>query len=105
MLGATIFWISGFTALPPIHNALTTTAAQNGAYVSAQFLPHVFFFALPEPLFTAIFLVLPTLVGISFGCDEPRPRILVLLQWRGLSINASLPQILHSSLLEADKTY
>jgi len=25
-------WISGFTALPPIYNRLTTTAAQNGAY-------------------------------------------------------------------------
>jgi len=32
MLGATIFWISGFTALPPIYNRLTSTAAQNGAY-------------------------------------------------------------------------
>jgi hypothetical protein len=25
-------WISGFTALPPIYDRLTTTAAQNGAY-------------------------------------------------------------------------
>jgi len=25
-------WISGFTALPPIYNRLTTVAAQNGAY-------------------------------------------------------------------------
>lgn len=32
MLGATIFWIAGFTALPPIYNRLTSTAAQNGAY-------------------------------------------------------------------------
>ncbi|PQE19464.1 integral membrane protein [Rutstroemia sp. NJR-2017a WRK4] len=32
MLGATIFWIAGFTALPPIFNRLTSTAAQNGAY-------------------------------------------------------------------------
>ncbi|KAF4625392.1 hypothetical protein G7Y89_g12774 [Cudoniella acicularis] len=30
--GATIFWISGFTALPPIFDRLTSTAAQNGAY-------------------------------------------------------------------------
>jgi hypothetical protein len=32
MIGATIFWIAGFTALPPILNRLTSTAAQNGAY-------------------------------------------------------------------------
>ena len=32
MIGATIFWISGFTALPPIYDRLTSTAAQNGAY-------------------------------------------------------------------------
>lgn len=32
MIGATIFWISGFTALPPIYSRLTSTAAQNGAY-------------------------------------------------------------------------
>ncbi|KAH6674385.1 hypothetical protein B0J14DRAFT_38078 [Halenospora varia] len=32
MIGATIFWISGFTALPPINDKLTSTAAQNGAY-------------------------------------------------------------------------
>jgi hypothetical protein len=25
-------WISGFTALPPIYDRLTTTTAQNGAY-------------------------------------------------------------------------
>lgn len=36
MIGATIFWISGFTALPPIYNRLTTTAAQNGAYWAPQ---------------------------------------------------------------------
>jgi len=36
MIGATIFWISGFTALPPIFNRLTTTAAQNGAYWAPQ---------------------------------------------------------------------
>jgi hypothetical protein len=32
MIGATVFWIAGFTALPPIFNRLTSTAAQNGAY-------------------------------------------------------------------------
>ncbi|PMD44161.1 integral membrane protein [Hyaloscypha variabilis F] len=32
MIGATVFWISGFTALPPIYNRLTTVTAQNGAY-------------------------------------------------------------------------
>lgn len=32
MFGATIFWISGFTALPPIFNRLTSVPAQNGAY-------------------------------------------------------------------------
>lgn len=32
MIGATVFWISGFTALPPIYDRLTSTAAQNGAY-------------------------------------------------------------------------
>ena len=32
MIGATIFWIAGFTALPPIYDRLTSTAAQNGAY-------------------------------------------------------------------------
>ncbi|KAK0741267.1 hypothetical protein B0T18DRAFT_331073 [Schizothecium vesticola] len=31
-LGATVFWISGFTALPQISAALGTRAAQNGAY-------------------------------------------------------------------------
>jgi hypothetical protein len=36
MFGATIFWISGFTALPPIYNRLTTLAAQNGAYWAPQ---------------------------------------------------------------------
>ena len=36
MFGATIFWISGFTALPPIYNALTTTPAVNGAYLAPQ---------------------------------------------------------------------
>lgn len=36
MIGATIFWISGFTALPPIFDRLTTTAAQNGAYWAPQ---------------------------------------------------------------------
>jgi hypothetical protein len=34
MLGATVFWISGFTALPPIYDALHSRAARNGAYVS-----------------------------------------------------------------------
>jgi hypothetical protein len=29
-------WISGFTALPPIYNRLTTVAAQNGAYWAPQ---------------------------------------------------------------------
>jgi hypothetical protein len=38
MIGATIFWISGFTALPPIYNRLTSTAAQNGAYWVPQVL-------------------------------------------------------------------
>ncbi|KAE8442812.1 hypothetical protein EG329_002845 [Mollisiaceae sp. DMI_Dod_QoI] len=32
MIGATVFWISGFTALPPIYSRLTSTASQNGAY-------------------------------------------------------------------------
>jgi hypothetical protein len=36
MFGATVFWISGFTALPPIYDALTTTAALNGAYWAPQ---------------------------------------------------------------------
>jgi hypothetical protein len=36
MVGATVFWISGFTALPPIYDRLTTTAAQNGAYWAPQ---------------------------------------------------------------------
>ncbi|CAG8977028.1 hypothetical protein HYALB_00008886 [Hymenoscyphus albidus] len=38
MIGATIFWISGFTALPPIYDRLTSTAAQNGAYWLPQVL-------------------------------------------------------------------
>ncbi|KAL2073668.1 hypothetical protein VTL71DRAFT_10994 [Oculimacula yallundae] len=38
MIGATIFWISGFTALPPIYSRLTSTAAQNGAYWLPQVL-------------------------------------------------------------------
>ncbi|KAH7356575.1 integral membrane protein [Rhexocercosporidium sp. MPI-PUGE-AT-0058] len=38
MVGATIFWISGFTALPPIYSRLTSTAAQNGAYWLPQVL-------------------------------------------------------------------
>jgi len=36
MLGATVFWISGFTALPVIYNRLTTPAALNGAYWAPQ---------------------------------------------------------------------
>jgi hypothetical protein len=32
MIGATVFWISGFTALPRIYNRLATAAAQDGAY-------------------------------------------------------------------------
>lgn len=36
MFGATIFWISGFTAIPGIYDRLTTTAAQNGAYWAPQ---------------------------------------------------------------------
>ena len=32
MFGATVFWISGFTALPGIYTALKTTAEVNGAY-------------------------------------------------------------------------
>ncbi|KAH8685723.1 integral membrane protein [Tricladium varicosporioides] len=32
MIGATVFWISGFTALPPIYDRLTSRAAQNGVY-------------------------------------------------------------------------
>jgi len=36
MFGATVFWISGFTALPPIFNRLTTVAAQDGAYWAPQ---------------------------------------------------------------------
>ncbi|RAL64462.1 hypothetical protein DID88_001938 [Monilinia fructigena] len=32
LFGATIFWISGFTALPPIYIHLTSTRAQNSAY-------------------------------------------------------------------------
>ncbi|TVY29643.1 hypothetical protein LHYA1_G000979 [Lachnellula hyalina] len=36
MIGATVFWISGFTALPPIFDRLTSTAAQNGAYWAPQ---------------------------------------------------------------------
>ncbi|KAG4423069.1 hypothetical protein IFR04_003845 [Cadophora malorum] len=38
MIGATIFWISGFTALPPIYSRLASTAAQNGAYWLPQVL-------------------------------------------------------------------
>lgn len=29
MIGATIFWIAGFSGLPPLYNRLTSTAAQN----------------------------------------------------------------------------
>ncbi|TVY56233.1 hypothetical protein LCER1_G002296 [Lachnellula cervina] len=36
MIGATVFWISGFTALPPIYDRLTSSAAQNGAYWAPQ---------------------------------------------------------------------
>jgi hypothetical protein len=36
MIGATVFWISGFTALPSINNRLTTLAAQNGAFWAPQ---------------------------------------------------------------------
>jgi len=36
MFGATVFWISGFTALPPIYDRLTTPAALNGAYWAPQ---------------------------------------------------------------------
>jgi hypothetical protein len=32
MTGATIFWIAGITALPPIYNRLTSTTAQNCVY-------------------------------------------------------------------------
>lgn len=32
MAGASIFWIAGFTALPPIFDRLTSVPAQNGAY-------------------------------------------------------------------------
>lgn len=35
-VGATIFWISGFTALTPIYDRLTTSAAVNGAYWAPQ---------------------------------------------------------------------
>ncbi|KAG9245063.1 hypothetical protein BJ878DRAFT_37983 [Calycina marina] len=36
MVGATVFWIAGFTAIPGIYNQLTTTAAQNGAFWAPQ---------------------------------------------------------------------
>jgi hypothetical protein len=36
MIGATIFWIAGFTSLPPIYNRLTTPSALNGAYWAPQ---------------------------------------------------------------------
>ncbi|KAL3424606.1 integral membrane protein [Phlyctema vagabunda] len=36
MFGATIFWISGFTALPKIQEALSTPSALNGAYWAPQ---------------------------------------------------------------------
>jgi len=36
MIGATVFWISGFTALPSINNRLTSLAAQNGAFWAPQ---------------------------------------------------------------------
>lgn len=36
IFGATVFWISGFTAIPGIYNRLTTTAAQQGAYWAPQ---------------------------------------------------------------------
>lgn len=36
MFGATVFWISGFTALPKIQKALTTPSALNGAYWAPQ---------------------------------------------------------------------
>jgi len=36
MFGATVFWISGFTALPGIYHELKSTAAQNGAYWAPQ---------------------------------------------------------------------
>lgn len=36
MVGATVFWISGFTALPAIYDRLTTPAALNGAYWAPQ---------------------------------------------------------------------
>ncbi|KAB5515664.1 hypothetical protein GE09DRAFT_576972 [Coniochaeta sp. 2T2.1] len=36
MFGATVFWISGFTAIPGISERLTTTAAQNGAFWAPQ---------------------------------------------------------------------
>ncbi|KAK0635579.1 hypothetical protein B0T17DRAFT_48705 [Bombardia bombarda] len=32
MIGATIFWIAGFTGLPPIYDALPTTSVTNGIY-------------------------------------------------------------------------
>ena len=31
-IGATVFWVSGFTALPPIYNSLSATNNLNGAY-------------------------------------------------------------------------
>lgn len=38
MFGATVFWIAGITALPPIFNSLTTTAKLNGAYWAPQII-------------------------------------------------------------------
>lgn len=38
-LGATIFWIAGFTALPSISKNFST-AAENGAFVSLARLPY-----------------------------------------------------------------
>lgn len=38
LFGATVFWISGITALPPIFSNLTTAPALNGAYWAPQII-------------------------------------------------------------------
>jgi hypothetical protein len=38
LFGATVFWISGLTALPPIFTSLTTASALNGAYWVPQII-------------------------------------------------------------------
>jgi hypothetical protein len=65
-IGATVFWVSGFTALPPIYNSLEATGNLNGAFWIPQVIGGIGF-VISGALFT---------IETQKHCWQPAPSVL-----------------------------